>query len=332
MKATECPRLFDPWRGARGILLALSGGPDSMALLHLAARWRAPASGPPLFAATVDHGLRTSATVEAQLAAAAAERLQIPHKILVWKGKKPASGIQEKARAARYELLLAHARALDADVIMTAHHADDQAETILFRLLRGSGLTGLTGMRDEMTLEDGVTLARPLLSLRKQELVDICTAFDQPFANDPSNDDPRYARTGLRQLLAGLEAQGLGTPDWTRLGRRLARAEEALADAARAAAVRSGLTGRKGSVSLNFAALTNEPPELGLRVLILAMERAGAKLPLRLEKLESLMPDFLEAANDGRVHAGTLGGLKLRLDHKGVLTLGPEPPRKVHKE
>src|ERR1700753_1499446 len=127
--------LFAPLAGRRA-LLAVSGGPDSIALMCLAAEWRehGAAKGASIFVATVDHGLRAYARMEPETVGAWAGSLGLPHEPLAWEGAKPATRIQERARAARYALLRAHARSLGADFLLTAHHADDHDETILFRM------------------------------------------------------------------------------------------------------------------------------------------------------------------------------------------------------
>ncbi|MBM3608411.1 MAG: tRNA lysidine(34) synthetase TilS, partial [Alphaproteobacteria bacterium] len=151
--------------GEGDLLMAVSGGPDSMALLHLGALWRASLPGPArpkIFAASVDHGLRPGARAEAELAGALAKELGIPHVILDWQvgaEGKVTSRIQERARAARYELLAAHAAKLGARAIVTGHHGDDQAQTLLFRLLRGSSPAGLAGMRKRSVRQGQAGLA-----------------------------------------------------------------------------------------------------------------------------------------------------------------------------
>ena len=187
--------LFAPLAGRRA-LLAVSGGPDSLALMRLAARWlvEGQAAGASLYVATVDHGLRPGSREEAEAVAGWAEAVGLPHSILTWQGAKPRSRIQERARTVRYALLGAHARELGADYLLTAHHADDQAETILFRLLRGSGLAGLAGMSSEIMLGN-IRLYRPLLTYSKKMLINYCEAFDQPYFRDPSNENSvLYAR------------------------------------------------------------------------------------------------------------------------------------------
>src|SRR5690606_5848466 len=134
-------------------------------------------------------------------------------------------------RDARYDLLQRHAAKCGARVVLTAHHGDDQAATILFRLLRGSSIGGLAGMKPEST-RGALTIARPLLGLSKQALVDYCHRHGLAYAEDPRNADVVYARTRMKPLLAAMAAEGLDAAGWARLGRRAARAAAALDQAA----------------------------------------------------------------------------------------------------
>src|SRR4051812_14711691 len=143
----EAARLFGLLSREPALVLAVSGGPDSTALMYLAARWRDGLERPPrLTAVTIDHGLRTESASEALGARRLARKLKAAHEILRWTGKKPKAGIQEAARNARYQLLARAAQRAGAAYILTAHTQDDQAETVLFRLMRGSGVAGLRGM------------------------------------------------------------------------------------------------------------------------------------------------------------------------------------------
>src|SRR5450759_558550 len=156
ISAQDAKRLFADWKAAPAIVLAVSGGPDSIALMWLAARWRrALARGPRLIAVTVDHGLRAEAGDVKRLA----RTLDLPHRAVRWTGAKPKTGLPAAARSARYRLLAQVARASGATHILTAHTRDDQAETLLMRLLRGSGIVGLSAMARESE-RDGVLLAR----------------------------------------------------------------------------------------------------------------------------------------------------------------------------
>ncbi len=151
----------------------------------LCAQWRERA-GHDVAVATVDHGLRPDSHAEAEQVGGWARALRLPHYLLRWEGEKPATRIQERARMARYALLADCAARIGASAIVTAHHADDQAETILFRLTRGSGVSGLAGMAAHGRCA-GVELLRPLLGLRKSALVEICEAARHPYISDPSN-------------------------------------------------------------------------------------------------------------------------------------------------
>ena len=219
--------LFAPFSGARKILVAVSGGPDSMALLALAARWAHGKGRPRVEAATVDHGLRPQSRYEARMVARAAKALGVPHHTLLWKGEKPKTRLQERARDARYALLDACAKKIGADTLFTAHHADDQVETILFRMLRGSGVAGLAGMAMIVRRGD-IMHARPLLALPKTALVDYCQRKKIEFVRDPSNEDPRFARTAMRRLAPVLAAEGLGPREFARLADRARGVDAAL--------------------------------------------------------------------------------------------------------
>jgi tRNA(Ile)-lysidine synthase len=148
VSAAEANKLFEPLAQASALVLAVSGGADSTALLVLAARWRAARkTGPTLVAVTIDHGLRPESAAEARAVKRLARRLGVRHRTLRWSGQKPKTGLQQAARIARYGLLAAFARTARANHILTAHTLDDQAETVLIRLSRGSGISGLCGMR-----------------------------------------------------------------------------------------------------------------------------------------------------------------------------------------
>jgi tRNA(Ile)-lysidine synthase len=192
---------FDPLvaPGAR-IGIAVSGGPDSMALLLLAAAAH-PGS---IEAATVDHALRDGSREEAEMVASVCRELEVPHTILtaLWK-EVPATAIQERARSERYRLLGFWAEERGIAALATAHHADDQAETFLMRLSRGSGVRGLAGMRPKSIVPDTeIRLVRPLLGWRHAELQQLCIDAGIAPAADPSNDDERFERVRVRRALA----------------------------------------------------------------------------------------------------------------------------------
>jgi tRNA(Ile)-lysidine synthase len=175
VSAAEANKLFEPLAQASDLVLAVSGGADSTALLVLAARWRAARkTGPTLVAVTIDHGLRPESAAEARAVKRLARRLGVRHRTLRWSGQKPKNGLQQAARIARYGLLAAFARTVRANHILTAHTLDDQAETVLIRMSRGSGISGLCGMRSMTPLAvAGRMLSR---SQRSPGLVQGCSA------------------------------------------------------------------------------------------------------------------------------------------------------------
>lgn len=204
--------------------LAVSGGPDSLALLLLAAEAR-PLK---IEAASVDHGLREGAHEEAARVALLCSRLEVPHTILTARWSDvPVTAIQERARRERYRLLGYWTEERGLDALATAHHADDQAETMLMRLNRGSGVRGLAGMRGRsVTPGNHVRLLRPLLSWRRSELQNICTDAGLTPALDPSNADERFERVRIRNALRS--ADWLDTAAVARSAAHLADADAAL--------------------------------------------------------------------------------------------------------
>ena len=183
--------------------IAVSGGPDSLALLLLAAAARPNE----IEAATVDHALRTGSREEASAVAVVCELLGVPHSILTFKWTtKPVSAIQEQARSARYRLLSEWAKERRLGALATAHQLDDQAETLLMRLTRGSGVRGLAGMRPRSVVPaSDLPLIRPLLGWRHSELVALCDKANLEPAADPSNEDAQFERVRIRRALGQSE-------------------------------------------------------------------------------------------------------------------------------
>ena len=296
ISAQQAKLLFADWKHAPAILLAVSGGPDSIALMWLAARWRkALARGPDLLAVTVDHGLRPEAAREAREVKRLARQLGVPHRTVRWSGEKPGSGLPAAARAARYRLLAAVARRSGASHVLTAHTRDDQAETLLMRLLRGSGIGGLAAMARESERE-GVLIARPFLNVSKSQLIATLERAKIAYADDPTNRDTRFTRPRIRSLIEGLSAEGGNPRNLARLASRLARANaaiEILADgAARYLALRDQAVGSPrpaASTSFEAEAFARLPEEIRLRLLLRAIDRVGHEGPAELGKTEALL-------------------------------------------
>jgi tRNA(Ile)-lysidine synthase len=323
LSSADVDALFAPFGRAKALLIAVSGGPDSTALLVMAAEWAKRRGKTRIEAATVDHGLRPESADEAKAVAALCARLRVCHRILQWKGAKPATRLQERAREARYRLLVDHAKAIGADALMTAHHADDQAETVLFRLLRGSGVAGLRGM-DLTTARDGMTIARPLMGLKKRDLIAFANARGAPFIDDPSNTDPRFARTRLRALLARLGEEGLDADALDRLARRARETEEALAHLTAEVEARLGFED-----AIDARALFAAPIVIARRILARRIAASGGRDVSRigLEKIEALALSLGDALKERQGRVANLGGAIVRLTAKGRLSFAPEPPR-----
>jgi len=329
--ATEARALFADLKGRPALLLAVSGGPDSTALMVLAARWRdALKAKPKLIAVTVDHGLRKDAKAEAAAVARLARKLKIAHRTLRWRGKKPATGLQQAARTARYRLLAEAARDVGASHVLTAHTLDDQAETVLIRMSRGSGLTGLAAMARAAAVPGAseLVLVRPLLDIAKARLIATLRAAKLPFADDPSNRDPRFTRARLRSLMPTLAEEGLDARRLATLARRLRRADEAIEAMVREA--RDFLGGdRPASTTINLevGGFIILPAEISLRVLGRAIAEMGDEGPVELAKLEALKAALGTAFKERKPFRRTLAGAVVTLSDLR-LTIETAPPRR----
>lgn len=184
------------------VAVGVSGGADSLALVFQAAEELA-VFGRKIVALTVDHGLRPTSRLEAEYVAGLMQKYGIEHHILTWTGKKPTTGIEEAARQARYALIAEWCSQNNVRVLLTAHHAKDQAETFLMRLQRGSGLEGLCGIR-EYSVRDGLVILRPLLAVNPENLRDYLRQRAIVWVEDESNRDTTFLRGKIRQYLPEL--------------------------------------------------------------------------------------------------------------------------------
>lgn len=340
ISALEARRLFARFKAEPALVLAVSGGPDSVALMWLAARWRRGlARGPQLTVVTVDHGLRPEAAREAREVRQLAAELGLPHRTLRWRGAKPKTGLPAAAREARYRLLAGAARTAGAGHVLTAHTRDDQAETLLMRLLRGSGLAGLSAMAP-LSERDGLVLARPLLDVPKSQLIATLRRAGIGFAEDPTNRDTAFTRPRLRALLPLLAAEGGDSRNLARLAARLARANaavEVLADGAeRFLRLRDrGDAPQVGVRSFEAAAFATLPEEVRLRLLLRAVNALGHEGPAELGKVEALLSALDQAiaaslrrrATGRSVLKQTLAGALISLAG-GRIHIAPAPARR----
>ncbi|GGI20125.1 tRNA lysidine(34) synthetase TilS [Bradyrhizobium guangdongense] len=344
ISARAAKQLFAEFKSAPALVLAVSGGPDSVALMWLAARWRRSlARGPELNVVTVDHGLRTEAAREAREVKRLATELGLAHRTLRWRGAKPTTGLPAAAREARYRLLAQAARSAGASHVLTAHTRDDQAETLLMRLLRGSGIAGLSAMA-RLSMRDGIVLARPLLDVPKSQLIATLKRARIGFVEDPTNRDASFTRPRLRALLPQLAAEGGDIRTFARLSARLARANaavEVLTDGAeRFLRLRDrGPAPQPGVRSFEASSFASLPEEVRLRLLLRAINAHGHEGPPELGKVEALLAALDQAvelsmtgrprigANDRTLLKQTLAGALISLAG-GRIHIAPAPARR----
>ncbi|MDA7965902.1 tRNA lysidine(34) synthetase TilS [Ruegeria sp.] len=298
LRQTIRDRLPDPLPRRLGV--AVSGGGDSIALLCLLAD-TARTERMELFAATVDHGLRPESATEAETVAAQAQGWNIPHETLKWDGWDGTGNLQDAARRARYHLLTEWAKRLGLDAIALGHTADDQAETVLMRLGRAAGVSGLSAMAPERR-EKGVTLLRPLLSTTREDLRDYLGAEGVEWIEDPSNHDQRFDRIKARAALSGLDQIGITAHTLSRVAENMAQARAALAQYAQDSARRVARV-EGGDLCLDRAAFEALPEEIRRRILAAAvLWIAGGEYTPR----HSAMEQALKAISMGKT--GTIGG------------------------
>lgn len=329
LASADARRLFADWKDAPAIVLAVSGGPDSTALLWLAAKWRNSLKrAPRLVAVTIDHGLRRESAREARDVGELATRLRVEHRILRWRDAKPTTGLPAAAREVRYRLLAGAARKAGAAHILTAHTRDDQAETLMMRLARGSGVTGLAAMARH-TPRGEVTIGRPLLDVPKGRLIATLKKANVSYADDPTNRDLTFTRPRFRQLMPLMAREGIDARKLARLAHRLARANAAL-DAVAGIIERSiGRVSKTRAIEIDARAFATLPDEIALRLLGRAIAAVGAEGPAELAKLEALLASLraASAAKAGQRLKQTLAGAAVALG-PDLVVVERAPPRR----
>jgi tRNA(Ile)-lysidine synthase len=308
----ELNELFAPIAGASTVALAVSGGADSLALLHLFARWRRDRRRPRGIVFSVDHRLRSGSRREAEYVVATAVAYGLEGKVLAARGAKPVADIEAAARAVRYRLLLAATREAGASHLLLAHHEDDQAETLLLRIARGSGVFGLASMRAAIVVGDDdrglVTILRPFLGLPRARLAATCARAGLDPVADPMNADPRFARARLRRIMPLLAADGLEPAQLAATARRLGSAADALDAVATRFLADHVACDDLGIAQVDPSALSKVPGEVLLRVIArIVLAIGGEDYPPRFERLASLV-DALGAFDGSRRFKRTLGG------------------------
>lgn len=323
LSSDDADRLLKPLIEYAHVTLAVSGGPDSLALMLLAASWQRRTCGAPsLDVVTFDHRLRPASAAEAAFVAARARDAGLPHHIIAWDDGKPATGLANASRDARYAALGAHAEALMAArqsnnvpvAIVTAHHRDDQAETLLMRLARGTGVAGLAGMAAARVLNDdsahAVWLVRPFLDVAKARLEATVLASGWQAINDPSNSDERFERARWRRRMIDIAQLGLSSTALARTARRAGEAADAIEYAARFAARDAVAIYRPGLwATARVDVLAPLPAMIRNSVLNSLIDAfSGATARPTLAEMERLGAALASGRESGRFAGATLGG------------------------
>lgn len=296
--------------------VAVSGGSDSVALLLMAADWARDCERT-VSAVTVDHGLRPEAMAEAEAVAERCAGLGVTHQVLRWDGQHTGN-TQDAARRARQRLIGDWAKANGVVAVATGHTRDDQAETFLLRLKRGSGVDGLSAMAPQV-VKDGVLWVRPVLEQRREDLRDMLVSHGEVWVDDPSNEDERFDRVKMRKALSLLEETGLSVDVLAETSGRMQTARVALERMTEQAAHQVAEPRDIGSVRLDVEALVAQPEELQLRLLAHTLRWvSGAEYRPRLVALKLA----LSAVLDGSAHA--LSGCLISAERGGKAEVSRE--------
>lgn len=283
---------------AQKIAVAVSGGSDSMALALLLHEW-CITQKKTLIALTVDHGLRENSASEAKRVKDWMRAKNISHHILTWSGLKPDADIQNEARKARYHLMGQWCADNDVKYLCVAHHKEDQAETFLMRLFRGSGIDGLSAMdtKASFPVEDFDNkyplICRPLLDISKQRLIDTLCQFKQTWVDDPSNENDSFTRIKTRNLLKSTDIEGFNSERLSQTAKRIRRVRSLLEDMTIKAESDYAKHYDLGFTILNLSFLENTHEEISLRLLSTILKKiSGGQYAPRLIKLENLFENL----------------------------------------
>lgn len=313
------------------LAVAVSGGSDSLALMHLLSGRKGAV------VLTVDHGLRKGSGADAKRVAQWAKKAGLKAQVLTWRGAKPKSGVEAAAREARYRLMGDWLMKNRISTLFVGHTQDDQAETFLLRLARGSGLDGLAAMQATAPWPvpgfESLSVRRPLLGFTREDLRAHLKTIGQDWLDDPMNDDPAFDRVKIRKARAALADAGLTTARIAAAAAHLARARAALEIVTEAVLARAARP-YDGGFALDAGALTAAPREVGLRALAALLQAAsGQPYRPRFDSLERLY-DQLATGTLGR--GATLHGCHISPASRAVRDLRPgtwlvraEKPRKT---
>lgn len=321
---TRAMAALGPFERSPHLAVAVSGGSDSMALALLAASWCRVIGGK-VTALTVDHHLRPQSGEEARQAGHWLSARGIEHHILDWAEPEGGPGLQAAARAARYRLLTGWCRENQILHLLAGHQRDDQAETLMLRLARGSGVDGLSAMTASAPHAD-LQILRPLLDFPREALRGYLREEGQAWIEDPSNEAERFDRVRWRKFLA---AEKIGADRLALTARQLGRARQALEAECAALAVDAVTLSAAGYAVLDPVLLSVAPDEVALRLLAaLSRTIGGGEFPPRLESLEKMLSALRGGLEKRRTLAGCVfaPAKEFVLIHREVAKMAPPLP------
>jgi tRNA(Ile)-lysidine synthase len=287
----EVDILFSGLNSVPNVTLAVSGGADSLCLLVLFSEWKNRTSwSGRADVVVVDHGLRSESAAEAEFVNQCAKQNGLACKVLCWSGEKPGCNVQEEARRARYQLIADHMKLTGTEALLLGHHLDDQAETFLDRLTRGSGIYGLSAMAaDEPDGPEGLRLLRPFLGVPKRRLEASLLDRGLSWCADPSNADTKYKRSRLRRMARLLAEEGLSVDRIAQTSQQIRRAREALEFTVQKIFERHVEEHPASPLKIDLETYRATPEDLRLRLLTLIITRVtGVRARLRFTKLQAL--------------------------------------------
>ena len=290
--------------------VAVSGGGDSVAMLHLLNNW----NGRELSVVTIDHGLRPESAEEASAVSVLSQAMGYSHETIKWTGWNKRGNLQEAARNARRSLILQWAKQNNVGAVALGHTADDQAETFLMRLARGSGIDGLSSM-EPLRQEDGILWVRPMLSIRRAALREYLASIGAEYFDDPSNEDETFDRIKVRRALGTLGALGIDVPKISETTERLRSAKQVVYTATRDLSLACTKVLPSGELHIDLERFQSGQRTLQLRILSEAVRFvSGSYYAPRAYAVENIL-DSLETPTLG----STLHGCVLRISGKRLM-------------
>jgi tRNA(Ile)-lysidine synthase len=289
ISVNEASELFSGLLQFQSICVGVSGGRDSMCLLRLLKRWKKlNIEAPKIIAVSIDHALRKESESECKLVKSWCNELGIEHHTLNWEGIKPSTSVQQKAREARYKLLIDFCNQNKIKALVMAHHLEDQVETFFMRLARGSGIDGLRSMQ-YCRVQSGVDIIRPLLSIKKSRLLETLINFDQKWIDDPSNLDERYERVRVRKYIENLNDIDIDLKNISKSITRLTRSQIALELMSLKIFNDISSIDNAGYVSIDNAKLLVCNEEIQLRILQMSLNTVSGNRHISLNSLENII-------------------------------------------